>query len=148
MSDVAKTIQLGRAVSLHLAICLEDGTEVESTFGGEPLVFTLGDGTMEPGLERFLIGMAEGERSHFLVGPEDAFGAHDPAKVQVMPRTDFPLEMSEQLRPGQIIAFHTPGGDELPGLVLGLEIDRVTVDFNHPLAGRACRMEVEVLKVE
>ncbi|GAB6041290.1 FKBP-type peptidyl-prolyl cis-trans isomerase [Endothiovibrio diazotrophicus] len=144
MSDV---VEAGAQVTLHLRIALESGAVAEESFGKEPLTFTIGDGTMIEGLEKLLIGLKVGEQANFLVAPRDAFGMHDPDKVHLMERTEFPLAMSEQLQPGQLVAFHTPAGDEMLGMIKELTIDRVEVDFNHPLAGRTIRFEVEILKV-
>ncbi len=98
-------------------------------------------------LEKLLVGLDLWEQARFIVAPEDAFGMHDPEKVHVMERTEFPLEMSQQLQPGQLIAFTTPAGDEMLGMIKDLTIDRAEVDFNHPLAGRAIQFEVEILKI-
>lgn len=145
--DVSDVIETGSEVTLHLRISLESGAVAEESFGKEPLSFTIGDGTMIEGLEQLLVGLHVGEKANFMVAPEDAFGMHDPDKVHVMERTEFPLEMSEQLQPGQLVAFNTPAGDEMLGMVKDLTIDRVEVDFNHPLAGRVIQFEVEILKV-
>ena len=144
MSDV---IEVGSAVTLHLRISMDSGAVAEESFGKEPLSFTIGDGTMIEGLEKLLVGLKQGEKANFLVAPEDAFGMHDPDKVHVMERSEFPIELSQQLQPGQLVAFTTPAGDEMLGMIKDLTIDRAEVDFNHPLAGRPIQFEVEILKV-
>ena len=133
------------SVTLHLSIHLEDGTEVESTFGGEPLRFVIGDGTLHPGLELGLYGLREGDRQTLRLHPEQHFGYRDPAKLRVMQRSEFPDEIIPA--PGQVIAFTTPEGEEVAGSVLEVEGDEVKVDFSHPLAGHEITFTVQILEI-
>ncbi len=130
---------------MHLALRLEDGTEVEDTFGGEPLRFVVGDGTLAPELERLILGLEEGSHRRLTLSPEHAFGSPDPGNVHLLPRTDFPSNMG--LSRGMLIGFETPAGREIPGRIEALFADAVAVDFNHPLAGRRFTFEVQVLSV-
>lgn len=141
-----QSITRGSRVRLHYTLTLEDGTEVDSSHGGEPLEFALGDGTMLDGLESFLLGMRAGQRATYSVSPEQGFGYPDAEVVHVIPRHDFPAEMA--LAPGMIIAFTTPAGDEVPGTVTAVDDAQVTVDFNHPLAGHTLSFAVEILAVQ
>lgn len=145
MSSVPE-ITRGSHIRLHYTITLEDGTEADSSRDGEPLEFALGDGTMLEALEDFLLGMRAGQRATWSVSPEQGFGYPDAEAVHVMPRNDFPADMD--LAPGVIIAFTTPAGDEVPGTVTALDDAEVTVDFNHPLAGRTLSFDVEILAVQ
>ena len=135
----------GSRVVLHLSIALEDGTEAVSTYGEEPLQFTLGDGTLQPGLELALYGLRAGERQTISLLPDQAYGPRDPHLIQYMPMTDFDGAFTPEA--GQLIAFALPSGDEAPGVVLDVEQGRVEVDFNHPLAGHEIRFTVDVLEV-
>lgn len=134
----------GREVTLHYRMRLEDGTVVDET-EAEPLTFTVGDGTLIPGLESFLTGLAAGAEERFLIAPEEAFGLRDPDNVHTLARSEFPAEMP--LEPGTVIGFSTPSGEELPGMVVEADADRVMVDFNHPLAGHQLTFEVRVVAV-
>ncbi len=135
----------GCDVTLHLAIALEDGTEAISTFGEEPLSCTLGDGTLQPGLELALYGLRAGDTQTISLLPEQAYGLRDPALIQYMPMTDFDGAFTPEI--GQIIAFTLPDGDEAPGSVIGLDDGRIEIDFNHPLAGHEITLRVEILSV-
>jgi FKBP-type peptidyl-prolyl cis-trans isomerase SlpA len=136
----------GSRVSLHYTLALENGTEADSSRGGEPLTFVLGDGTMHEGLEGLLIGMKPGQQANYQVGPEQGFGYPDADAIHVLPRDDFPAEMD--LTPGVIVGFTTPAGDEVPGTITEVDEARVTVDFNHPLAGHTLNFDVEILVVD
>ncbi|MGB5260999.1 MAG: FKBP-type peptidyl-prolyl cis-trans isomerase [Gammaproteobacteria bacterium] len=144
-SDSKFPIAERSTVTLHLSLSLEDGTVAESTFGGEPLTFTLGDGTLDYGLELGLYGLVSGAKQRLTLDPGQAFGQRDPGRVHTLPRETFAADM--QLEPGMIIGFETEAGEELPGAVLEVDKETVQVDFNHPLAGRTILYEVEILDV-
>lgn len=133
-------------VVMHYRITLEDGTEADASFGGEPMRFQIGDGTLSEGLEDVLIGLSVGTKECFDLSPEQAFGYPDTANIHEMPRSDFSTEM--MLEPGVIVGFDTPSGDEIPGMVLEVDEAKVKVDFNHPLAGHHLEFEVEILEIK
>ncbi len=135
----------GARVTLHFTLDLAEGERVDSSRDGEPLTFTLGDGTLDPGLEAALEGLQVGDHQRLLLPPGSAFGGRDPANIHPLPRSDF----SEPLpSPGTVMGFTTPSGHEVAGTVVGSDAETVQVDFNHPLAGRGLVFEVEILAVE
>jgi 4-hydroxy-3-methylbut-2-enyl diphosphate reductase len=135
----------GSRIELHLEIRLQDGTPALSTLGEAPLSLTLGDGTLPPALEALMAGLTPGAEARFLVSGSDLYGPRDPNNVHWLPLADFPPDPTTE--PGQVVAFDTPGGHEVAGLVVKLDADRVHVDFNHPLAGRPLDLLVQVLSV-
>jgi FKBP-type peptidyl-prolyl cis-trans isomerase SlpA len=138
-------IAYGSRVRMHYTIALEDGMVADSTEGEEPFEFVMGAGDLEEGLELALIGLQPGDRQTVRLSPDEAFGYPSPAAIHDVPRGDFPPEMD--LKPGLIVSFVTPGGDELPGTVKEVTEDTVTVDFNHPLAGHEITYSVEIVDV-
>jgi len=132
-------------VTLHLSLALEDGTVAESTFDGEPLVFTMGEGVLDHGLELALYGLARGDKQRLTLDPGQAFGQYDPDRVHTLARDAFAADLT--LEPGVIIGFETAAGEELAGAILELDKQTVKVDFNHPLAGRTIIYDVEILDV-
>ncbi len=138
-------IQPGSEVLMHCSITLEDGTVAANTFDDKPIRFVMGDGTIIEGLERALYGLKRGEQESLKIGPENAFGPHDPEAVIMRPRSDFPDDIDVQV--GQIIAFALPDDDEILGAVLEVLADTVKMDFNHPIAGHEIQFKVQVLEV-
>jgi FKBP-type peptidyl-prolyl cis-trans isomerase SlpA len=138
-------IGAGSTVTLHLSLALEDGRVAESTFEGEPHTFTVGDGSLLPGLELALYGLRPGDSQHLVLHPAQAFGTRDAARIHTMSRTSFTDDIS--LEPGLIIGFTDTGGMELPGTLLSVTDTAVEVDFNHPLAGHAITFDVEIIDV-
>jgi FKBP-type peptidyl-prolyl cis-trans isomerase SlpA len=138
-------VDVGSTVTLHLALTLEDGTVAETTFDDEPLTFTMGDGTLVHGLELALYGLRPGDTQRLALYPEQAFGPHDPERIQRLPRACFPTDI--ELVPGNIIAFDMPGGEEIAGTLISLDDRTVEVDLNHPLAGYRIVFDVEIINV-
>lgn len=140
----------GRQVSLHLEVRFADGFVALSTFAEEPIRCTIGDGTLHPGLEERLGGLAAGTEEAILDDGSELFGVHDPDNIHWLDTAGFaaPLDPAR----GQVIVFQTPDGEETGGLVLVRirdgEGDRVQVDFNHPFAGRPLALRVKVLTVD
>lgn len=138
-------VQPDSLVTLHYRLALEDDTELLNTFGATPATLQLGSGELVPTLERCLTGVAVGERHVFLLEPEQAFGAHNPKLVERFARTDLPP--GAELQEMALIEFTAPDGSAYAGLVRELTEESALVDFNHPLAGKAVRFEVEVVGV-
>ncbi len=143
-SDVA--VGEGTRVFLNFSVSLEDGSEVDSNFGGEPVSFVVGDGNLLPGFERVLMGMQPGQRHVFTVSPEDAFGQPNDNNVQTVARDHFDDDVALEI--GLVFSFADAAGGELPGLIVAFDEEEVTVDFNHPLAGRSILFDVQVHRVE
>ncbi len=139
-----KVIVPNSQVSLHYSITLEDGTVADDTWGDDaPLTFTIGDGTMLPNMEAALMGLDERAEESLILSPEQAFGYPDSENVHRLDLSDF--DMAPE--PGQIIGFATPNGEEIPGMVIEVEDDKVMVNFNHPFAGHTLKFDIQILKV-
>ena len=131
-------------VTLHFAIKLDNGDVVDSTFDKEPATFTVGDGSLLPGFEQALYGLKAGDKRSLPIGPEQGFGQGNPQNIQVMPRAQFAdMELSE----GLLIIFNDAAIAELPGVVKAFDANQVTIDFNHPLAGKDLTFDVEIIDV-
>jgi FKBP-type peptidyl-prolyl cis-trans isomerase SlpA len=146
MNTSEPTVGEGTRVFLNFSLALEDGEEVDSNFDRDPVDFAVGDGSLLPAFERCLFGMRAGQRERFSVLPEDAFGQHNVNNVQVMPREHFKTDTDIEI--GMMFSFADAAGGELPGVVVALDESEVTVDFNHPLAGRTIVFDVHIHRVE
>ncbi len=147
MTDsLSQELRIGpdREVTLHFALKLENGDVVDSTFDKQPATFKVGDGNLLPGFEVALYGFKAGDKRSLQIEPENAFGQPNPQTVQVMPRGQFQdMELSE----GLLIIFNDAANAELPGVVKAFDEQQVTIDFNHPLAGKTLSFDVEIIEV-
>ncbi|MCR4508554.1 FKBP-type peptidyl-prolyl cis-trans isomerase [Pseudomonas sp. GLN_6] len=143
MTDVR--IGPDREVTLHFALKLDNGDVVDSTFDKKPATFKVGDGNLLPGFEQAIYGLKAGDKRSLSISPEQGFGQGNPQNVQVMPRSQFQdMELSE----GLLVIFNDAANAELPGVVKAFDDSQVTIDFNHPLAGKALSFEVEIIEVK
>ena len=132
-------------VTLHFALRLENGDTVDSTFDKDPATFKVGDGNLLPGFEAAIFGFKAGDKRTLHILPENAFGQPNPQNVQIIARSQFKdMELSE----GLLVIFNDAANTELPGVVKAFDDDQVTIDFNHPLAGKTLTFEVEIQAVK
>jgi FKBP-type peptidyl-prolyl cis-trans isomerase SlpA len=142
---MTETVRAGNLITLHYRVATGDDTELVSTFDSTPATLQLGSGELAPPLEHCLIGVNVGERHVFLLEPDQAFGDHNPQLTQRMARTALPPDSSPELH--GLIQFAAPNGDKFTGIVRELDDEAVLVDFNHPLAGKPVRFEVEIIGI-
>ncbi len=146
MTEIDVPVSEGTRVFLNFSLAMEDGAEIDTNFAGDPVDFVIGDGSLLSGFERLLFGMSAGQRHIYTVTPEDAFGMPNNSNVQAVARDQF--DDDAELATGLMFYFADAGGGEVPGLVVSMDDDWVTVDFNHPLAGRTILFDVLVHRVE
>jgi FKBP-type peptidyl-prolyl cis-trans isomerase SlpA len=146
MTAVNVPVSEGTRVYLNFSVSLEDGSEVDSNFGQDPVDFVIGDGSLLPGFERLMFGMSAGERQMFKVAPENAFGQPNDNNMQYLPRDHFDEDV--ELEIGLVFSFADAAGGELPGMIISFDDEEVAVDFNHPLAGRNILFDVLIHRVE
>ena len=133
-------------VTLHFSLSLEDGSVIDSNFDRSPATLSIGDGNLPLGFEEHLLGMTCGQKASFTVLPEKAFGQHNPSNIQQVKRNSFAADM--ELSEGLVVSFADANKGELPGVIQTIGKDEVTVDFNHPLAGKNLIFKVEIIAVE
>lgn len=136
---------IGDTISLRYALRLTNGSEILSNFDdAQADAFTLGDGTLSPNLEKWLLGIGQGERHVFILEPEQAFGLSSLDKIHQLPANQIAPDLS--LQPGNLVEFTMPDGQTLAGKILELGTDTIRVDFNHPLADLPIEFEVEIMQ--
>ncbi|MDI1302158.1 MAG: peptidylprolyl isomerase [bacterium] len=141
---MSEQIGPGKKVTLHFSVALADGQLIDSTRERPlPAEFTVGDGSLLPGFESAIFGLRAGDRRSVFIDAARGFGEWNEGNVQTFTRVQF---AHLTLEPGVVISFADKSGD-LPGVVKALTEDTVTVDFNHPLAGRELVFEVDIIRV-
>ena len=139
-------VEDGKTVCFHYVGTLEDGTEFDnSRTRGEPLVGHIGQGHLIPGFESALIGMGVGEKKSVLVESKDAYGEYNPDAVQIVPLERFPDDFTPQV--GGQVQGESANGQTFNATVSDSTESEVTLDFNHPLAGKHLNFEIEVISI-
>lgn len=133
-------------VAIDYRLTLDSGEEIDKSPAGEPLGFIAGSGQIIPGLETALMGMKVGDNSRIVVAPEDAYGAVSDELFQDIPMDQFPEDV--EIEPGMTFEAHGPHGPVMISVSrVNTADDTVTVDLNHPLAGKTLCFEVNVVEV-
>jgi FKBP-type peptidyl-prolyl cis-trans isomerase 2 len=139
---IAKT---GNHVKLNFTGRLDDGTIFASSYAGDPLEFTLGDNEVLPAIEEAVEGMKPGERKTVHIPSDDAFGPWREDLTQEIPRDSLPDDIEVEV--GEQLVVEQPGGESVLLSVADLSESTVTLDANHPLAGRDLTFDLELVDI-
>ncbi len=138
------TATTGATVTVHYRGTLEDGTEFDNSHTrGEPIEFVVGAGQMIAGFNDAVDGMTVGETQTVTLSPDKAYGPVNPEATTTFPKSGFPegLELTE----GMPVPLRTPDGRTLMGRLVEQQEETVTIDLNHPLAGKTLQFEIELV---
>ena len=137
-------VESNAVVSIEYVLRDDAGAVLDQSKGGEPLAYLHGHGNIVPGLEKALAGLEPGQSTKAEISPEDGYGAHDPGKTMRVARSQLP----EQLQPEVGMMLHAEGPQgPMPLWITEVEAEAVTVDGNHPLAGKTLHFEVQIKDV-
>ena len=139
------TAQAGDTVKVDYTGTLADGTEFDSSFGREPLEFTVGDGSMIPGFDQAVVGMAVGESKNVVIPADDAYGPSRDDLVIEIERDNLDPGLNPQI--GQQLRLRSTDGQEFQVMVIEVSESTVTVDANHPLAGKDLNFDILLVEI-
>jgi FKBP-type peptidyl-prolyl cis-trans isomerase 2 len=138
-------IKNGQTVSLEYSVFLEDGTKIDTNVGEDPLVFVIGSHQVFPALESALLGLKVGDCKQVLLKAEDAYG---PIVKEAFKEVDLETVPAPFRYEGAVLGVQDPAGGVYPIRVHQIREKKIVLDFNHPLAGRALKFDVKVVRVE
>jgi len=137
------TVKTGDKVKIEYTGTLDDGTVFDSSAEhGNPLEFEVGSGQVIKGFDDATLGMKEGEEKQFSIEPADAYGEHDPTLVQKISRDAFPQDV--ELVPGLLFEAGLPTGEKVPATIIEVQEEIISVDLNHPLAGKKLNFKIKM----
>lgn len=140
------TANEGDTVRVHYTGKLDDGTVFDTSEEGEPLEFTIGEGQVIAGFEEAIVGMEPGDSDSTTIPPEKGYGERQTERIVSVGRDQFPEEIDPQV--GQRLEVKQPDGTSMPVTVARVSDDDVTLDANHPLAGRELTFDLELVEVK
>ncbi len=140
--SAAKT---GDTVRIHYTGRLDDGSEFDSSLGREPMEITLGQAGVIPAFEAAVIGMAVGESRTVSIAAADAYGPHREDGVQEVERSTIPAGVDLEI--GTLLQARGPENKPVVVTVVAMTDDKVTLDANHPLAGRDLTFDIEMVEI-
>ncbi|GIW39429.1 MAG: peptidyl-prolyl cis-trans isomerase [Candidatus Binatia bacterium] len=136
-------IEEGSRVRIHYTLSV-DGEIIESSVGQEPFEYIHGTGQIVPGLEEQLAGLEPGDKKEIDVPPEKGYGEFDRSAVQRVPRAAF--RDPEELEVGDVVTGEIRG-QRFQATVAEVGPEEITLDLNHPLAGKTLHFSIEVVSV-
>jgi peptidylprolyl isomerase len=135
----------GNTVEVNYTGKLADGTVFDSSTGREPLKFALGSGQMIPGFEKAVLGMKVGDKKTVTLTASEAYGARRDDLVMELPRTQLPATLTPQV--GQQLQSTQKDGSVIVVMITKVTDTTVTLDANHPLAGKDLTFDIELMKI-
>ena len=138
-------VKANDTVKVHYTGRLNNGTVFDSSLGREPLEFTIGQKMVIPGFEEGVIGMTVGETRTVSIASQDAYGPYLEDLVGSIRRTQIPPNIDLQV--GAMLQMQTPDGGNMLVVIKELTDEMVTLDANHPLAGKDLAFEINLLEI-
>ncbi|WP_353473164.1 peptidylprolyl isomerase [Salipiger sp. H15] len=138
-------VKTGDTVRIHYTGTLNDGTTFDSSAGRDPLEFQVGSGQIIPGLDKAIPGMVVGEKKTVEVPADEAYGPVHPEARQAVPRAEIPDNIPLDL--GTPLQMQTPTGQVVQVTVVEVTETEVTLDANHPLAGKDLTFAIELVEI-
>lgn len=136
----------GDKVRVHYIGRLEDGSVFDSSVDREPLEFTLGEKQVIPGFEKAVEGMTPGESKTALIAASQAYGQYYSEMVLSVPRDHLPDDFEAEV--GERLELRRSDGRTFVVTVTGATSGEVTVDANHPLAGKDLTFDIELVELK
>lgn len=140
-------VEKGNKVKVEYKGTFDDGTVFDaSEKHGQPLEFTAGAGQVVKGFDDAVMGMNVDESKTFKVKPEEGYGEHKADLIKKIPRKDLPE--GEEPKVGMMVGLTAPNGQQFPAMITEVSDEEITIDLNHPLAGKQLTFEIKVVGIE
>ncbi|MBT4446313.1 peptidylprolyl isomerase [archaeon] len=139
-------IENGKRVKVEYTGTLDDGTVFDSSEGKAPLEFTVGEGKVIKGFDDAVKEMSLDEEKEIKIPSAEAYGDIKAELVKKVPRDQLPKEQEPQV--GMILGVGMPNGQQIPARITEVADNEVTIDLNHPLAGKNLNFKLKVVGVE
>lgn len=140
-------VKKGDKVKVDYVGTFEDGTVFDaSEKHGQPLEFEVGAGQMIAGFDEAVVGMKVGEEKNITIKPEDAYGVHNPELTKKIPKAAI-KGMDEEPKAGMMLGLAAPDGRQFAVKILKVDEKEITIDLNHPLAGKTLKFKLKLLSV-
>lgn len=146
MEVFSMSVKDGDKVKVHYKGTLDDGSEFDnSEKHGKPLEFEVGTSQVIKGFENAVRGMNVDEEKDVNIPVEEAYGQVNPQLVQKVPRKEFPLK--EEPKVGMMLVLNHPQGMKIPAKIVEIDDENITLDMNHPLAGKNLNFNIKLVEI-
>ncbi len=135
----------GDTVKVHYTGKLDDGTVFDTSANRAPLEFTLGQGNVIPGFENAVVGMEPGESKTTEIPSDQAYGPHHDEMLIQVTRDQFPEDVEPEV--GQQLQVQQANGHQFIVSITEIKGDAITLDGNHPLAGKDLTFDIQLVEI-
>ncbi len=137
-------VENGNKVQIEYCGTLEDGTVFDDSKNhGKPLEFEVGTKQVIPGFENAVLGMEKDEEKEVSIEPKEAYGEYNDQLIKDIPRTQLPQD--QEPKEGMMLMMGMPNGQQMPAKITKVTEERVTLDLNHPLAGKKLNFKIKLV---
>ena len=137
--------QTGNTVKVHYTGTFDDGTVFDSSKEREPLEFEIGKGQVIPGFETSVVGMNIGESKNISIAQDEAYGPRRTELIAEVSKADFPADITPEI--GQQLQMGQQDQQPIIVTITAIDDDKITLDANHPLAGKNLNFEIELMEI-
>ncbi len=137
--------KIGDTVKVHYTGTLDNGDKFDSSVGGEPLEFRIGDGSLIRKFEEAVIGLQPAEKVSVRVPPEDAYGLKRKDLVASVPKNQLSKDIVLEL--GMKLQIQTESGEPIVLRIVEINEDSIRVDANHELAGENLNFDIQLVSI-
>ncbi len=137
--------KIGDVVRVHYKGYFDDGTVFDTSRNADPFEFTLGNEMVIPGFENAIIGMEVGDVRTVEISPEEGYGERREDLVIEIDKNQVPPEIQPEV--GMMLQLQSGQGEAIPVMVSAIGETTITLDGNHPLAGKKLNFEIELMEI-
>lgn len=138
-------IGLNKVVTIHYTLKDESGNLLDSTLDSQPFSYLTGHDQIIPKLEEEIDTMLIGGKKNILISADEAYGEYRDDLVHNVKKSNFPDDVDLEI--GMQFVTNAPDGTQMPFVIKSINGDDITIDFNHPLAGKNLDFEIELIDV-
>lgn len=142
---MSKTAKAGNTVTIHYTGTLEDGSVFDTSDGDEPIEFTIGEHEVIGGLEDAVVGMAVGDKKKATIPADGAYGEREEDLIFEVARSS--IQAGQEVEVGDSVRVQLPDGQTAAMQVAAVDEGSITLDANHPLAGKTLIFDVELVSI-
>ena len=137
----------GHMVSVEYTGTLSNGEEFDSSKNNGPISFIVGSQQVIKGFDDAVVGMKVNQSKKFNIKKEDAYGDINPQLLHKIPMDKIPEDIRKQVKVGGFLVMQSPVGQQIPAKVQSLENNEITLDLNHPLAGKDLTFDIKIVDI-
>ena len=144
-------VEKGNNVVVDYEGRLESGEIFDSSQHGDhshPIEFEAGSGKVIKGFDDAVIGMNEGEEKEIEINPDEAYGQRNEDMIKQIPKSQLPEEQREKVKEGMMLGLQSPDGKQIPAKIVKVDDENISIDLNHPLAGKKLIFKIKIKEIK